>query len=137
MRKPPKPPERDAPIVPIARGAELRRGKGARAAARAGKVGLEATLSGLLADKGTFANLPTRIREVDALGDSREVRARTTLEKLLLEDVPTVKEHALRALASIGDKRSIPALDRAIKSELVDKGFRSQIREALWALRRK
>jgi HEAT repeat protein len=58
-----------------------------------------------------------RQRAVRSLGQTRDVRLRPDLEKLLLDPRPEVQAEAATALGVLGDRRAVPALARALGSE--------------------
>lgn len=74
-------------------------------------------LAVLEGDTAATATTELRQRAVRSLGQTRDVRLRPDLEKLLLDPRPEVQAEAATALGVLGDRQAVPALVRALGSE--------------------
>ncbi|MFO0575525.1 MAG: HEAT repeat domain-containing protein [Polyangia bacterium] len=74
-------------------------------------------LAVLQGDTAATATTELRQHAVRSLGQTRDVRLRPDLEKLLLDPRPEVQAEAATALGVLGDRQAAPALVRALGSE--------------------
>lgn len=71
----------------------------------------------LIDNTGNQADYQTRIAAIDALGESRDPRAVTTLSDCCRDGNTGIRKHAVEALARVKSVRSVPVLMEVLQNK--------------------